>query len=119
MAETETARPPLWTMSLAGLPLTVRAYNVLRWSGRYTMAWHVAALCERCVLRLRNCGKVTFVEIRSVLAHAGFPAPVKRCARESRNGLRAAYLPSACEHDLAVCRAMLERGEWQGDHSAP
>ena len=104
--------PALWTISVNDLKLPVRGHNALVFWRKLPMAWHAAALCDTCLLRTRNCGVHTMQRIRDALHRAGFPGPVARCGEPLWKYDSGTYL-SPCERDLAQCRAMLERGEWE------
>lgn len=55
--------PPLWTIELDDLGLSVRPRNALIMYN-IRMAWHAAALCQRCLACTRNCGEKSLRDIR-------------------------------------------------------
>jgi hypothetical protein len=103
---------PLWALRWQDLPLSARASNSVRerLGVSTTKAWHVAALCEACLGRTRNLGRVSLREIRTVLEAAGFPPLLPRCASSELDRIRRGYQgePTMCERNLQVCRDMLE-----------
>lgn len=106
---------PLWALRLGELELRTMTQNCLSQHARLDKAWHAAALCDQCLLRIRQFGTQSLTTLRYALHVCGFPRAPARCAwREWRQGRG---WVSACEEDLAVCRRLLEQGDWSWLHA--
>ena len=102
---------PLWAVHREDLEMPARAHSAMISHG-LSMAWHAAAICDRCFLQTRNCGKDTVRRIREALALHGFTMRLSCCAEPASWSSFGKHVPSACQQSLEKCRAMLERGEW-------
>ena len=96
--------PPRWALTLDDLDLPVRAYTTYK-NMELSKAWHLAALCDRCLLRERNFGKESLRKTREQLVLRGFETP-PRC---QGGGRREGAWVSRCWKEFRICRALLER----------
>lgn len=104
-------RKALWAWTIDDLELSVRAHNGLVSRRGFSKAWHAAVVCDACLLRTRNFGRISVRETRAALAEGGFPPAVPPCG--TREWIEGRGWQTRCERDLQVCRQMVEAGQWE------
>lgn len=102
---------PLWALSFDDICLPTRAYTCLSYGLGLTKAWHLAVLCDKCLLRTYNLGKRTLADIRRILEIEGFPCPPERCkgSHVRMEGPNSVTWMGQCAYDLKICMALLEK----------
>jgi hypothetical protein len=102
---------PMWALTLAEIDVPMRVRGLALDQG-LTKAWHLAAVCDVCLIRGRNIGTKSVSTTRARLAEHGFPAVHRYCGRRGWHRQQ-----SACLEALQVCRDMLEPAQRGPTHA--